>query len=107
MKKQKFVFEISVDAYPHNEATAKKLLGGAYNSDFPVQTHANESISIALREAYVACLNAEMDHLERCQCGEKDMDALDKGTRKYLKEKTADVKAIMQSLKFVRVEKSI
>jgi hypothetical protein len=106
MKKQKFVYEITVEEFPHTKATAKKLLGGTYNSDFPIQTHANQLISNALREAYVACLHAEMDHLERCHCGENDMDANQKAHRKYLKENTTSVKTIMESVKFVRVEKS-
>lgn len=107
MKKQKFVYEITVEEFPHTNATANKLLGGTYNPDFPVQIHASELIGGALNGAYLACLYAEMDHLEECKCGEKDMDANQKAHRKYLKEKTASVKTIMKSLKFVRVEKSI
>lgn len=103
MKKQKFVYEITVEEFPHTKDTAKKLLGGTYNPDFPIQTHANELIGNALNGAYIACLHDEMDHLEVCQCGEKDMDANQKAHRKYLKEKTASVKAIMESVKFVRV----
>jgi hypothetical protein len=106
MKKQKFVYEITVEEFPHNKATAKKLLGGAYNPDFPIQTHANELIGNALREAYTTCLLAEMDHLMECKCGEKDMCPTDKAYRKYLKEKTQSVKKIVESVKFVRVEKS-
>jgi hypothetical protein len=106
MKTEKFVFEISIDAVPHTEATCNVVFGGGYNSDFPVETHAMDLIYTALKDSYCGCLMAEMKHMGKCKCEIEDMTPADKSYHKYLQKNTYHAKRIMESVKFVRVEKS-
>ena len=105
MKNEKFVYEISVDAVPHNEKTCTEIFGGGYNPDFPINTHASELIGTVLQDAVIACIRAETRHLAECKCEIKDMTEAQKRFHDFLCKKTSIAEAVEKSLKFVRMEK--
>ena len=103
---QKFVFEISVEAVPHTEETAKIVYGGGYNPDFPPETHASELVFHVLRDSVLMCLEAEMAHLIKCKCAIDQMNKEQREYHAFLEKKTRIAEAVQDSLKFSRVEPS-
>lgn len=64
MKKNKFTYQISFEDVPHTQETVKAMLGGDYfNPDFPIDTHARESIFNLFQDARAFCFGMKMKEM--------------------------------------------
>ena len=102
-KPQRFVFEVVIDAFPHNPETVNAAFGGGYNSDFPVDTFAREKIDGIFRDAYAEVSLSQMAHLSKHGDPEK-MTADQRSFYDYLEEKLRHISTARDNVKFVRVE---
>ena len=107
MKNEKFIFEISVDAVPHNKQTAEEIYGkGAYEPDkFGEESHAVDIISEVFKDSFTHSSMALMEHLAKCKCNPENMSEPDRQFYNYLKKKNRVAEAVWDSLKFSRMEK--
>lgn len=102
-KPQRFVFEVVIDAFPHNTETVNTAFGGGYNSDFPVDSFAREKIDGIFQDAFAEVTLLQMKHIGK----HGDPDKMDKSARAfydYLEEKLTHIKTARNNVKFVRIE---
>jgi hypothetical protein len=105
LQNAKFVYEIAVKAVPHTKESSGIIYGdGAYNPDFPVDTHASDIIGTVLQDSVTSCFSAISKHFARCKCDFEDMSAEQKLHHMYLKKKLAIAEYVQSTLKLIRVE---
>ncbi len=107
LKNETFIFEISVEAVPHNKATAEEIYGkGAYESGkFGVESHASDLVSTVFQDASTHCQMNLIKHLAKCKCEPEQMSEPDRFYYNYLQRKADTAEAVWHSMKFIRVEK--
>ena len=95
---KKFTYNISWEDLPHTQETVQEAFGTDYfNSDFPIDTHAIESISNLFQDAIAQCISFKLHALANENLTSKDFI-------KYQDEKIKFYEKVRDSLKLVSIE---
>ncbi len=109
MMMKTFKFEVSVESIPYSVDTVKELFGkgASYNSDYPENVLAQETILELMQDAIVSVLDSKISLMARSKIG-LDITKLtdsDKGLWDYLENKEAMYRKIKASVKPLTVPK--
>ncbi len=100
---KKFVFEISFEDLLYDEAGAIHAYGGGYDSSWPKETLARESISNLFHDALCMCLNHTCN--SAAMIGKDGFTKKNfKESKKYQEKKQAFYEKVSKSLKLARIE---
>lgn len=106
IKKKKFVFEISIEAFPHNKETVEAIYGenSFEEGKFNIQINAHEIIFKALNDLCCYRIRQKIKHLTKCECAVSYIIESDKRYYDYLCQLEKEAKYIVDSLTFSREE---